>query len=124
MRTRENLIQVRVTRAEREIIESNAEKLNMQVAPYIRMVAQNPTIINFDYSVIQEHTKQVGQIVNSVNQLIFTIEVNNDYQPKEILGIRDYIEDIWDTERKLLVTVRKQWEQAVKQNRKRGKKTK
>ena len=124
MRTRENLIQVRVTKAERKIIENNAKKLNMQIAPYIRMVAQNPTIINFDYSVIQEHTKQVGQIVNSVNQLIFTIEVNNDFQPKEILGIRDYIEDIWDTERKLLVTVRKQWEQAVKQNRKRGKKTK
>ena len=122
MRTRENLIQVRVTKAEREIIENNAKKLNMQIAPYIRMVAQNPNIINFDYSVIEEHTKQVGQVVNSVNQLIFTIEVNNDFQPKEIWGIRDYVEEIWDTENKLLRTVRRQWEKAYKEIRKNNKK--
>lgn len=124
MRTRENLIQVRVTKAEREIIENNAKKLNMQIAPYIRMVAQNPTIINFDYSVIEEHTKQVGQVVNSVNQLIFTIEVNNDFQPKEIWGIRDYVEEIWDTENKLLRTVRRQWQKAYKEIRKNNKKEK
>ena len=122
MRTRENLIQVRVTKAEREIIENNAKKLNMQIAPYIRMVAQNPNIINFDYSVIEEHTKQVGQVVNSVNQLIFTIEVNNDFQPKEICGIRDYVDEIWDTENKLLRTVRRQCEKAYKEIRKNNKK--
>ena len=110
-------LRVRVSKAEREIIENNAKKLNKEVAPYIRMVAQNPNIIQFDYSVIEEHTKQVGQVVNSINQLIFTIEVNNDYQPKEIWGIRDYVTEILETEKKLLRTVRKQWEQASKQNR-------
>lgn len=110
-------LQVRVSKAEQEIIENNAKKLNMDVASYIRMVAQNPNIIQFDYSVIEEHTKQVGQVVNSINQLIFTIEVNNDYQPKEIWGIRDYIEEIWDTENKLLRTVRNQWIKAYKKNR-------
>ena len=38
--------------------------------------------------------------------------------PKEIEGIRDYVDEIWETERKLLRTVRKQWEKASKQGRK------
>lgn len=113
-----------INETEDKNIKENAQKLNMQVAPYIRMVAQNPTIINFDYSVIEKHTKQIGQIVNSVNQLIFTIEMNNEYQPKEIDGIAEYIKDIWKTERQLLRTVRKQWEKTIKQNRSQGEKPK
>lgn len=124
MGKRERLIHLRLSEAEEKIIKENAAKLNMEVRPYIRMVAQNPTIINFDYSVIEEHTKQIGQVVNSVNQLIFTIEVNNDFQPKEIWGIRDYVEEIWDTENKLLRTVRRQWEKAYKEIRKNNKKEK
>ena len=115
-RTKE--IRIRVNPTEEKNIKQNAERLNMQVAPYIRMVAQNPTIIQNDYSAIREHTKQLGQIVNSVNRLIFTIELNNEYQPKQIEGIRDYVAWIWDTEKKLLDTVRKQWNKQYKQNRK------
>ena len=117
MRTRKP-ISVRVTDAEYKNIKANADILGMQVAPYIRMVAQNPTIIYFDYSAVERHTRQIGQIVNSVNKLIFTIDLNNDYQPKEIESIRDYIKEIWKTENKLLRTVRKQWEDSVKQGRK------
>ena len=116
--SRQHDIRVRVTEEEYKIIKANADLLEKKVTSYIRMVAQNPNIIHFDYSAIEEHTKQVGQIVNSVNQLIFTIEVNNDYQPKEVDGIRDYVEEILETERKLLRTVRKQWEKASKLGRK------
>ena len=116
--SRQHEIRVRVTKEEYENIKLNADVLGMQIAPYIRRVAQNPNIIHFDYSAIEEHTKQVGQVVNSVNQLIFTIHLNNDYLPKEIEGIRDYIEEIWVTENKLLKTLRNQWEKAVKQGRK------
>lgn len=117
--SRQHGIRVRVTEEEYKIIQANADLLEYRkVADYIRMVAQNPNIIHFNYSAIEEHTKQVGQIVNSVNRLIFTIHLNNDYLPKEIWGIRDYIEEIWETENKLLRAVRKQWEKASKQGRK------
>lgn len=115
--SRQHEIRIKVTEDEHKIIKANAKKLELPIATYIRMVAQNPNIINFNYSAMQEHTKQVGQIVNSVNQLIFTIEVNDDYQPKEIDGIMDYVKEIFETEKKLLRTVGKQWEEAVKQNR-------
>ena len=112
--SRQHEIRIKVNESEYENIKLNADILEMQIAPYIRRVAQNPNIINCNYSAIERHTQQVGQIVNSVNQLIFTIEVNNDYQPKEIEGIVEYIKEIWETENKLLATVRKQWERSVK----------
>lgn len=116
---RQHEIRVKVNADEYENIKLNADILGMQVAPYIRRVAQNPNIINFNYSAIERHTQQVGKIVNSVNQLIFTIEVNNDYQPKEIEGIVEYIKDIWKTENQLLREVRKQWEKAFKMGKER-----
>ena len=114
---RQHEIRIKVSKAEFENIKLNADILEMPIASYIRMVAQNPNIIHFDYSAIERHTRQVGKVVNSINQLIFTIELNNDYQPKEIDGICDYVRDIWKTEKQLLRTVRRQWEKAFKQGR-------
>ena len=116
--SRQHEIRVKVTEEEYKTIKANADFLEMSIASYIRKVAQNPTIINFDYSAIREHTKQVGQVVNSVNRLIFTIELNNDYQPKQIEAIRDCVNWIWETENKLIRTVRNQWTKAFKQGRK------
>jgi hypothetical protein len=117
--SRQHDIRVRVTEEEYKNIKLNADLLEYRnVTDYIRAVAQNPHITIFDYSAIRNHTKQIGQVTNSINRLIFTIHLNNDYLPKEIWGIRDYIEEIWETENKLLRTVRKQWEQASKLGRK------
>ena len=114
---RQHEIRIKVSKAEYESIKLNADILDMPIATYIRQVAQNPNIIHFDYSAIEKHTQQVGKIVNSVNQLIFTIEMNNDFQPKEIDYIVECAEHIMLTERELLRTVRNQWEKAMKQGR-------
>jgi hypothetical protein len=111
---REEDIRVRVTKDEYENIKANADVLNMKVIPYIRKVAQNPNIIHFNYSAIERHTQQVGQIERSINLLIYTIHVNNDYLPKEIEGILDYMKKIWESENKLLDEVGKQWKKANK----------
>lgn len=114
---RQHEIRVKVSEEEFNIISQNAGILDMKIASYIRAVAQNPKITIFDYAAIRHHTQRIGQIVNTINQLIFTIELNNDYQPKEIEGIAEYIEEIWETENKLLATVRGQWEKAFKNGR-------
>ena len=116
--SRQHEIRIKVNDDELDNIKLNAEILGMQVAPYIRRVAQSPTIINFNYSAVERHTRQIGQIVNSINRLIFTIDLNNDYLPKEIDGIVDYIEKIWETENELLEEVRNQWIKANKRGRK------
>ena len=115
---REHDIRVRVTEDEYENIKLSAEMVDMKVIPYIRKVAQNPTIVRFDYSAIRAHTKLLGNIQSSINLLIYTIHLNNDYLPKEIEGIAEYIKEIWETENKLLEEVRKQWIKAEKQGRK------
>lgn len=114
---REHDIRVRVTEEEYENIKLSAEMVDMQVAPYIRKVAQNPNIINFNYSAVERHTRQIGKIDQSINLLIYTIHLNNDYLPKEIEGILDYMKQIWKTENELLDEVRKQWIKVEKQNR-------
>lgn len=116
--SRQHEIRIKVNKEEYDNIRLNADILGMQVAPYIRRVAQSPTIINFNYSAVSRHTRQIGQIVNSINRLIFTIHLNNDYLPKEIDGIVDYIKQIWETENELLEEVRNQWIKAEKQGRK------
>ena len=116
LQKREEVIALRVTEAEREIIKSNAQRHNMKVAPYIRMVAQNPNIISYDYSAIEEHTKQIGQKVNSVNQLIFTIHINKNYLPKEIEYILASVKELCESEKELLKNVRKQWNKKRKQH--------
>lgn len=115
--SRQDNIRVRVTEDEYKIIKENADILGMKVAPYIRKVAQNPNIIHFNYSAIERHTQQIGKIDESINLLIYTIHVNNDYLPKEIEGILNYIKEVWETENKLLEEVRKQWIKASKQGR-------
>lgn len=115
---REHDIRVRVTEEEYKNIKLNADILDMPIATYIRKVAQNPKITIFDYSAIRAHTKQVGQIERSINLLINTIYLNNDYLPKEIEGILNYIKEVWKTENKLLEEVRKQWIKASKRGRK------
>lgn len=106
MRTRENLIQIRVTAEERNVIEEHAKELNMQVAPYVRMVAQNPTIIQIDYSVISNHTKEIAEIRNAINRLVFTIEATNNYLPREIESIVNLMEELFKSENELLKEIR------------------
>lgn len=116
--SRQHEIRIKVSKEEYDNISLNAEILGMQVAPYIRRVAQNPHITLFDYSAIRNHTRMLGQVVNSINRLIFTIDLRNDYLPKEIDGIVEYIEKIWETENALLDEVREQWIKANKRGRK------
>lgn len=108
MAKREKLIQIRTTDEEYEIIAKNAEKSKKQVAAYIRSVALNPVIIQIDYKKIAEHTKEIAEVRNSVNRLIFTIEASNNYLPREIQSIVELMENIFKSENKLLQELRKE----------------
>lgn len=108
MRKREKEIRIMATETEYQTILANAKKVNMQVAPYIRKVAQNPEINQIDYKIIFEHTKEIGEIRNSINRLIFSIEASNNYLPREIDSIVEMMNKIFETENKLLQTLRKE----------------
>ena len=46
MARREKEIRIMVSTEEYALIQAKAKEANIQVAPYIRRVAQNPTIVN------------------------------------------------------------------------------
>ena len=105
MDKREKTIRITVTNHEYELIQNYAGRLKMQVNPYVRRVALNPTIKVFDHRVVSDHTKVIGEIRNSINRLIFTIEATNNYLPREIETIVNYMNEIFETENKLLETI-------------------
>jgi len=117
-RTKE--IRMMVSEEEYDRILKNAKELEMQVAPYIRAVAQSPTIVRYDYRVISEHTKAIGEIRTCINRLIFTIEATNNYSPKEINTIVDLMQEVFKSENHLLKQTRTAHEKLSGELRERG----
>ena len=118
-RTKE--IRIMVSDEEYERILRNAKRAGMQSAPYIRVVAQSPTIVNYDYSVIGNHTKEIAEIRNCINRLIFTIEATNNYLPKDIHTIVSLMQEIFKSENRLLKQTQtaheKLWNELLKRKR-------
>lgn len=99
-------IRIMVSEEEYKDISTQAEKLNMQVSPYIRTIAKNPQIVQIDYSAISTHTKEMAEIRNSINRLVFTIEASNNYLPREIESIVNLMDELFQSENKLLKAIR------------------
>jgi len=97
-----------VSDEEKKKIEANAAKMKMQVSAYVRMVAQNPVVRSYDYSIICAHTREIGEIRTCINRLIYTIELTNNYLPREIETILDLMKKIFEGENRLLKAIRKQ----------------
>ena len=103
-RTRE--IRMKVSEEEYEIISANAEKLGMQVAPYVRQAAINPTFIQRNYKAVSEHTKTLAEIRTAINRVAFTIDATNNYLPKDIETIVNLMTEALETENQLLKLIR------------------
>lgn len=113
-------MRIMVSEEEYERILRNAKRADMQTAPYIRAIAQSPTIVNYDYRVISEHTKAIGEIRICINRLIFTIEVTNNYLPKDIHAIVSLMQEIFKSENRLLKQTRAAHEKLRDELRERG----
>lgn len=105
---RDKEIRIMVSREEYEAIDSYAKKKNMKLSPYIRTVAQSPEIVIYDYNKIAEHTKEIAEIRNAINRLIFTIEATNNYLPKEIDSIVKLVNALFQSENMLIKELRKE----------------
>ena len=106
MGNRDVQFHLRMTPEEHEIIASKAKEAGMQFAPYIRKAAMNPKINVIDYSVIAAHTAEVAEVRKAINRLVFTIDAQNNYLPREIETVVDLMNEIFESENKLLRTVR------------------
>lgn len=105
---REKLIQVRVSEGEYNLIKLYAMREKMTIGNYMRKVGCSPVIVKNDYKVISEHAKEIAEIRNSINRMIFTIDASNNYLPRDIEYIVRMMEEVFELENQLLRTLRKQ----------------
>lgn len=105
-RKRTKEIRICVTEEEYETICKCAKEANIRVSPYIRTVAMNPIIRNYDFSAVRNHTQAIGEIRNCINRVSYTIAATNYYLPKEIEYIVSLMEEIFKSENLLLKEIR------------------
>lgn len=106
MAKREREIRMMLSDKEYTRIKTRADQLHMTVSAYIRSMALNGQIVVKNYRPIDRHTKEIAEVRNSINRLVFTIEATNNYLPREILTIVKLMEDIFKGENELLKTIR------------------
>lgn len=105
-RKRTKEIRICVTEEEYETIRKCAEEANIQLSPYIRTVAMNSIIRNYDFRAVLNHTQAIGEIRNYINRLIYTIDARNNYLPKEIETLVNLMSEIFKSENCLLKETR------------------
>ena len=105
-RKRNQTIHLRMDDEEMGIIRRWAADQTMSVTNYLRLVAKNPIIRNYNYDVVRKHTQEIAQLRNSINNLIFTIEVTNNFLPQEITEIVKIMGEIFNLQNELLRTIR------------------
>lgn len=105
--TRSERIRFRVSEEEYQTICQKASQENLSVAEYGRKVAMNPNIIQLDYSSISEHTKHLRAINNSLDRIIFTIDVQTNYHQKDIDAVVNLMQEAYRSEVELFQKMRK-----------------
>ena len=99
-------IHIRLSEEEYETISEMAKQANMQLIPYIRKAAMNPTFIKIDYSPIDAHTKEMAEVRNIINRIVFTIDATNNYLPRDIELIVNLMTKLYEGENDLIKTMR------------------
>lgn len=95
-------IRIMVSNEEYENIQRLAKKCSMPVSAYIRLVAENPIIIRYNYDTVREHTKRITEVRDAINRVAFTIEATNNYLPRDIETIVDLMTGLFESENQLL----------------------
>lgn len=75
---------LRLSEADLEQIQANAEACGKTVSAYVRETALNMCVINIDNTPITKHTNEISSYRNAVNQLIFAIKKNGNYTPADL----------------------------------------
>lgn len=95
-------IKIMVSPEENELIRKNAKACDKIPSAYIREMAMNMYVLKCDYRAVEEHTKQISAIRNSLTHLIFTIRKTGSYVPADIEWILEKMNAIFKLERQFL----------------------
>ncbi|MBR5015129.1 MAG: hypothetical protein IKY16_11100, partial [Bacteroidales bacterium] len=84
MRKRDVQIKIMVTPEEDAQIQKNAKACDKTVSAYVREMALDMCVYQYNYRAVQEHTAQLSLINKAVIQLLFTIRRLGSYAPADL----------------------------------------
>ena len=106
-RKRKIVLRCPVTEEERKLIERKMALLpTSQIGAYLRKMAIDGLIIYTDTSNIKEFTKELQAIGNNINQIAKRVNSTNSIYDTDIAEIKERLDEIWQLQRRILLSLR------------------
>ena len=116
MKTRKtSRLAIRLPEEEMEQIQLNARAMDKTVSAYVREISKNFYILKYDYESILQHSHEITNLRNVINQLVYTIKKTGEYVPADLEFILDKMNEISKSENELLVFLRREKDKKTKQ---------
>ena len=106
-RKRKIVLRCPVTEEEREMIELKMKQLGTsQIGAYLRKMAIDGYVINFDTTDIKTFSKELQKIGRNINQIAKRVNSTNSIYREDIEEIRERQKEIWLLQRRILLNLR------------------
>lgn len=111
-------VYLRVNEEEHEQIRLNAEASNRTMNAYIKEMALNKAILDFNYEQVDKHTQEIIELKNDLNKVLHTIMVTEEAYNGDIQTILQLMKELVDSEKKFLQAMQRDREQKRKEIKK------
>lgn len=103
-------INIKVSDEEYDLINANAALLDKTITAYVKELALNQNIINYDFETLQKHTEEISNIKQVLNQIVITMIQNGDIYSGDMNTILSVIQELTDSEKEIKSQLRKERE--------------
>lgn len=103
-------INIKVSDEEYDLINANAALLDKTITAYVKELALNQNIINYDFETLQKHTEEISNIKQVLNQIVITMIQNGDIYSGGLNTILSVIQELTDSEKEIKSQLRKERE--------------
>lgn len=87
-------INIKVSDEEYDLINANAALLDKTITAYVKELALNQNIINYDFETLQKHTEEISNIKQALNQIVITMIQNGDIYSGDMNTILSVIQEL------------------------------
>ncbi|MBR0276969.1 MAG: plasmid mobilization relaxosome protein MobC [Clostridia bacterium] len=106
-RKRKIVLRCPVTEEEREMIELKMKQLGTsQIGAYLRKMAIDGYVIDFDTTDIKTFSKELQKIGRNINQIAKRVNSTNSIYREDMEEIRERQKEIWLLQRRILLNLR------------------
>lgn len=103
-------INIKVSDEEYDLINANAALLDKTITAYVKELALNQNIINYDFETLQKHTEEISNIKQVLNQIVIKMIQNGDIYSGDMNTILSVIQELTDSEKEIKSQLRKERE--------------